>query len=211
MKKVLFAVFLFFVSLFFGCATINPAPGYVDVTLNKSFAFNYQRIDSFTAYAYQADDKTVEKYLSFAIDIGPSFECKGNVYPAYRVPKGKMVLVQDWSFDSGPVVSQNTTIGGTIGRITANSRFIYGIMCGIYAGQEKGWNPGTPIRYLPGEWIAVCLQQWGEKVDTRARATFKFVEVPASAGPYKIEIYNFHAGQKRTRIFDGIEKSELWP
>lgn len=210
MKKFLLLVFILAATFFAGCVKVTEGPGYVDMKLGSHYEFNYKKIDSFTAYAYQVDENTVEKEVSFAVAVGPSYDRRGNVYPVYRVPEGKMIWVSDWSFNSGPVVSDKLTIGGCIGRITKDSRFIYVLMSGVYAGDMKVWSPAKPIRYLPGEWIAVCFHVWGELTDTRARATFRFIEVPADKGPYKIETFNFGAGKKKDKPFQGIKPSDLW-
>ena len=51
--------------------------------------------------------------------------------------------------------------------------------CAVFSGEMQPWTLPRPVRYLPGQWIAVCFHHTGEAVDTQVRATFRLVEVPA--------------------------------
>ena len=89
--------------------------------LNDNYLFNYKSIRSFTSYECEVDDNTVEKEISFHVALGPSIERKGDVFPVYQVPDGKMVWLSDWSFNSGGPVNPAVSVGGSLGRITQKS------------------------------------------------------------------------------------------
>ena len=73
--------------------------------------FNYGRIRSYTAYACQVDANTVEREISFHVHLSCQHakghprdlddERRGDVYPVFQVPSGRMIWLSDWSFNAG--------------------------------------------------------------------------------------------------------------
>jgi len=169
--------------------------------LKENFLFNYRSIRSFTSYTCQVDKTTVEKEISFSVEIGPSTERKGDVFPVYEVPEGSMAWLSDWSFNSGGPLNRAVSVGGSLGRITRESKYIYVLNCSVSAGEMEIYSPARAIRYLPGEWIAVCFHHMGEPLDVAMRATFRFTEVPCPKNDFKTEV--FHWGAK--------DKGDLFP
>ena len=170
--------------------------------LSEDLLFNYRSIGTYDSYSCQVDDETTEKEVSFYVDLGPSFERRGDAFPVYQVPKDKMVLLSDWSFNIGPIVCPELSVGGSLGRITNSSVYTYVLNCAVFAGEMKIFSPSRSIRYLPSDWIAACFHQLGKQMDVRARATFRFIEVPAPKKPLKVETYGWEAKDKGD-IFKG--------
>ena len=50
------------------------------------FDFNYISIRSFTSYACEVGEGTLEKEISFHVAAGPSTERRGDGFPVYGVP-----------------------------------------------------------------------------------------------------------------------------
>ena len=65
--------------------------------LNDNLVFNYRSIRSCTRYACEGDTDTFEKEVSFHVAIGPSAERRGDDFPVYHVPDGKMLWLSDWT------------------------------------------------------------------------------------------------------------------
>jgi len=170
--------------------------------LSENLQFNYHSIRSFTSYTCEVDETTVEKEISFHVSLGPSTERRGDCFPVYEVPAGKMAWLSDWSFNSGGPLNRALSVGGSLGRITPDSKYIYVLNCSVSAGEMQIYSPARPIRYLPGEWLAVCLHHMGEPVDIPVRATFRLTEVPSPKGSFKTEVFNWSAGD-RDDIFPG--------
>jgi hypothetical protein len=164
--------------------------------LREDYLFNYRTIKSYTNYACTTPDGAVEREVSFHVDLGPSTERKGDVFPVYQVPTGKMACLSDWSFNGGWLLTRELAIGGSLGRITAQNDYIYVLNCAVYSGEMEVYSPSRPIRYLPGEWIAVCFHQIGKPLDIQMRATFRFTETPAPEKPFETKVFNWEAGRK---------------
>lgn len=144
--------------------------------LSDDFLFNYKSIRSFTSYSCTLDEQTAEKEISLHVDLGPSTERNGDVFPVYEIPEGKMASLSDWSFNGGWILSRELAIGGSLGRITPDNHYIYVLNCAVFSGEMEIYSPARPVRYLPGEWIAVCFHQIGKPMDIQMRATFRFTE-----------------------------------
>jgi len=172
--------------------------------LPENLLFNYRSIRSFTGYACEVDENTVEKEISFHVIIGPSVERRGDVFPVYQVPEGKMVWLSDWSFNTGGPLHRETSIGGSLGRITTDGRYVYVLNCAVDMGEMEIFSPSRPIRYIAGEWIAVCLHHHGAPHDVPARATFRFTEVTAPKREFRTEYFSWGA-RNAEELFPG------WP
>ncbi len=168
--------------------------------LNENQQFNYHTIRSFTSYDCKVDDDTVEKEISFHVMLGPNTERKQNTFPFYRVPDGKMVWLSDWSFNSGSEICPELIVGGSLGRITGEGRYIYVLNCAVHAGEMKIFSPARSIRYLADEWMAVCFHHIGVSLDIGVRATFRFTEVAGPDTPYETETFNWQAREKDERF-----------
>ena len=164
--------------------------------LNENLTFNYRSIRSFTSYACEVDETTVEKEVSFHVNLGPSTERRGDCFPVYEVPMGKMVWLSDWSFNSGGPLNQALSVGGSLGRITPNSQYIFVLNCSVSAGEMQIYSPARPIRYLAGEWLAVCFHHMGEPLDIAVRATFRFTEVASPKDTFTTRVFNWWAKGK---------------
>lgn len=172
--------------------------------LNESLEFNYRSIRSFTSYSCEVDETTVENEISFHVSLGPSTERRGDCFPVYEVPEGKMVWLSDWSFNSGGPLNEAVSVGGSLGRITRESHYVYVLNCSVLAGEMEIYSPARPIRYLPGEWIAVCFHHMGEPLDLAVRATFRFTEVPSPRPTFRTEVFSWWAKDDAER-FPGQE------
>ncbi|MDA1280693.1 MAG: hypothetical protein O3B95_11780, partial [Chloroflexi bacterium] len=134
--------------------------------------------------------------------LGPSRERRGDSFPVYEVPHGKMVWLSDWSFNSGGPLDHSVSAGGSLGRITTESAYIYVLNCSVSGGEMEIYSPSRPIRYLPGEWIATCFHHMGDAVDLLVRATFRFIEVPSPRDTFKTTVFNWWAKDK-SDLFPG--------
>jgi hypothetical protein len=161
--------------------TQAPPPADDGGNLSEALRFNYHTIRSFTSYAVQVDEETLEREISFHIDLGPHTERKGDSFPVWRVPAGRMAWLSDWSFNGGHLVTRELSLGGSLGRITTEGHYIFVLNAAVYSGEMAVYSPARPIRYLPGEWLAVCWHHMGIPLDVQVRATFRLVEVPAPA------------------------------
>ena len=168
--------------------------------LNEGLFFNYRSIRSFTTYACEVDEDTVEREISFSVIVGPSVERKGDVFPVYRVPPGKMIWLSDWSFNTGGPLNRETSIGGSLGRITADGRYVYVLNCAVDMGEMEIFSPSRSIRYITGEWFAVCFHHHGAPNDVSCRATFRFTEVTASTAELRTEYFNWGARDRDDRF-----------
>jgi len=162
--------------------------------LNDDFLFNYRSIRSYTSYACEVDADTTEREASFHVALGPSTERRGDVFPVYEIPADRMAWVSDWSFNSGGPLNTALAIGGSLGRITRESQYVFVLNCSVSAGEMKIFSPARAIRYLPGEWISVCFHHMGAPLDTVIRATFRFVETPAPESPLPTRYFDWWAG-----------------
>ena len=162
--------------------------------LSDNLLFNYRSIRSYTCYACEVDEDTVEKEVSFHVDLGPSTERKGDCFPVCEVPDGKMLWLSDWSFNTGGPLNRALSVGGSLGRITPDSRYIYVLNCSVSAGEMRIFSPARPVRYVPGEWIAVCFHHMGAQLDLPVRATFRFTEVPSPKDAFKTTVFQWGTG-----------------
>lgn len=170
--------------------------------LNNNLSFNYRLIRSFTEYRCEVDADTVEKEISFHVAHGPSIARKGDVFPVYEIPAGKMIWLSDWSFNTGGPLDIATSIGGSLGRVTQDLQYSYVLNCAVSAGEMKIYSPARPVRYIAGEWLAVCFHHHGAPIDLNVRATFRFSEVPAPIVPFKTELYEWQAKDQQ-ELFQG--------
>lgn len=168
--------------------------------LNEYQEFNYHTIRSFTTYACQVDDDTVEKEISFHVMLGPHTERKQDTFPVYRIPEGKMVWLSDWSFNAGHVRCPELCVGGSLGRICGEGRYIYVLNCAVEAGEMEIFSPARPIRYLADEWLAVCFHHMGVPMDLGVRATFRFTEVTGPDKPFETETFNWQGRTESERF-----------
>ena len=170
--------------------------------LTDNLEFNYRSIRSFTKYTCEVDETILEKEISFHVAIGPSTERRGDPFPVYKVPDGKMVWLSDWSFNSGGPLNRSVSIGGSLGRITSGLEYIYVLNCSVSAGEMEIYSPARPIRYLSGEWLAVCFHHMGAPLDLLVRATFRFTEIPSPKDSFETEVFNWSAKDKQD-LFPG--------
>ncbi len=168
--------------------------------LDENLLFNFRAIRSYRIYECMVDDNTVEKEISFHVDLGPSTERRGDAVPVYEVPQGKMVWLSDWSFNGGGVLTRQISLGGSLGRITRDSGYVYVLNAAVYSGEMQIYSPARAIRYLPGEWIAVCFHHMGIALDVRPRATFRFTEVTAPDGELKTRTGGWSAQNSEDRF-----------
>lgn len=164
--------------------------------LNENLEFNHKSIRSFTEYACHVNDDTLEKEISFHVIVGPSTQRRGDSFPVYQIPESRMAWLSDWSLNSGGPLNPVVSVGGSLGRITTNSQYTYVLNCSVSGGEMKVFSPARPVRYLPGEWIAVCLHHMGEAVDLLVRATFRFTEIPSPKNALKTGVLDWCAKDK---------------
>lgn len=169
--------------------------------------FNYHSIRSYTSYSCVVQEGTVEKEISFHVDLGPSTERRGDVFPVYEVPDDKMVWLSDWSLNSGGPLNRAVSVGGSLGRVARDSTYIYVLNCSVSAGEMEIYSPARPIRYLGGEWLAVCLHHMGKPLDLQVRATFRLTEV-TSPGALKTETFNWWAKDKNDLFLGQTQQTD---
>ena len=146
--------------------------------LSADLTFNLNSIKSYSFYSCELPDGCIEQELSFCVPLGPGTERRGDVFPFYRVPENKVIELTDWSFNTGGPENKKTSVGGSIGRIYSGTDYMILLNCAVHAGQMTLFSPARPIRYVPGEWMALCFHHMGDPNDVRARATFRFIESP---------------------------------
>ena len=168
--------------------------------LSENLQFNYHSIRSFTSYTCKVDDRTLEKEISFHVNLGPSTERKDDSFPVYRIPDGKMIWLSDWSFNAGAEICRELVVGGSLGRITRDGHYIYVLNCSVYAGEMEIYSPARPIRYLADEWLVVCFHHMGVGLDLGVRATFRFTEVSGPDKPFETEVFRWGAKDKDDRF-----------
>jgi hypothetical protein len=135
----------------------------------------------------------VEREISFHVDLGPGTERRGDSFPVWQVPPGRMAWLSDWSFNGGDVVTRELSLGGSLGRITTEGQYIFVLNAAVFSGEMTVYSPARPIRYLPGEWLAVCWHHMGAPLDVKVRATFRLVEVPAPEEPMETSVFSWWA------------------
>jgi hypothetical protein len=111
-----------------------------------------------------------------------------------------MLWLSDWSFNAGGPVNPRVSVGGSLGRITRDSRYGYVLNCSVSAGEMEIFSPARPVRYLPGEWIAVCFHHMGDPLDLLVRATFRFTEVPSPENALRTEFFHWDAAGRDERF-----------
>lgn len=172
--------------------------------LSEDLEFNLRSIRSYTLYECVVNEQMVEKEVSFHVDIGPHTERKGDSYPVYQVPEGKMAWLSDWSFNGGWLPTKQLSIGGSLGRISREGHYVYVLNAAVFSGEMEVYSPSRPIRYLPGEWIAVCFHHMGLPLDVQVRATFRFVEVPAPEAEMVTRVVNWVARRPEEHFDPGV-------
>ncbi len=175
--------------------------------LSDGLLSNFRSIRSFTSYRCEVNPGTVEREISFHVDLGPATERHGDVFPVYQIPEGRQAWLGDWSFNGGGKLSRELSVGGSLGRIVDESHYVYVLNCAVYAGEMKIFSPARAIRYCPGEWIAVCFHHMGAALDIQVRATFRFLEVPAPAEAPIIALQNWAAASTHDG-FPGLPRLE---
>ena len=103
----------------------------------------------------------------------------------------RMVWLSDWSFNSGGPLNRAVSGGGSLGRVTVDGHYVYVLNCSVSAGEMEIYSPARAVRYLPGEWIAVCFHHMGEPLDLLVRATFRLTEVPGPNDPLKTRVFQW--------------------
>jgi hypothetical protein len=98
--------------------------------------------------------------------------------------------------NGGWILTRELAIGGSLGRITPQNDYIYVLNCAVFSGEMQVYSPSSPVRFLPGEWIAVCFHQIGKPLNIQMRATFRFTEVPAPEKPLATKVFNWEAKGK---------------
>ena len=159
--------------------------------LSADHLYNHRTIRSFTSYACDLGDGTVERELSFHVDLGPATERRGDVFPVWETPPGRMSLLSDWSFNGGHVLTRQVVIGGSLGRLAAEGHYSYVLNCTVFSGEMQPWTLTRPVRYLPAQWLAVCFHHTGLPLDLSIRATFRLVEVPAPEEAFQVETWEW--------------------
>jgi len=168
--------------------------------LSEGLLFNLRSIRSYTMYECLVDENSLEKEVSFHVNLGPSTERRGDSFPVYEVPSDKMVWLSDWSFNGGWLPTQQLSLGGSLGRITTSGQYVYVLNCAVYSAEMQIYSPARPIRYLPGEWIAVCFHHMGLPLDIQMRATFRFTEVPAPERRIETRVFEWAAKSSEERF-----------
>ena len=148
--------------------------------LSKQFQSSRRLIEGYTIYECLTEEGDVEKELSFGVRLTKDSDRETDNFPAYCVPENKMVWLSDWS--SNVTAAQyhfvdHSGAGGSLGRVTRNGEYVFVLNCAVRTGEMKIFSPSRPIRYLSGEWIAVCFHHLGYPVDLACRATLRFTEV----------------------------------
>ena len=85
-------------------------------------------------------------------------------------------------------------IGGSLGRILPQGGYVYVLNCAVRGGEMEIYSPARPIRYLAGEWIALCFHHIsGEPLNLQMRATLRCSEVDALSPSLKTHFHQWAA------------------
>ena len=169
---------------FHGSAAVKADTHYSPVDdvrgLNEYNAFNRKQIQSYTSYESVVNPELTEREISFHVSIDDKIPRQGDIFPVYRIPAGKMAWLSDWSLNiSAKRGLTGKGAGGSLGRITAEGRYVYVLNCAAGTNEMQVYSPSQPVRYLPEQWMAICFHQLSSEGPLACRATFRFTEVPA--------------------------------
>ena len=204
--------------LFWACVLLVPggcaASPYSNPTgaHSKPIDFpNRDLIEHYTIYECLLENGDVEKELSFGVTITEKIEREGDNFPVYRVPENKMVWLSDWSFNVTAHhhhYVDHSGAGGSLGRITNSGEYVFVLNCAVRSGDMTIFSPARPIRYLPGETIAVCFHHLGKKTaDLACRATMRFMEVDAPAERLKTRFGDWSAHKSDQGLDDWLDQT----
>ena len=148
--------------------------------LTEELKFNQKLINDISIYRYPLMEQKgdgVELTWCVVIEDG-KIERKGDNYPVYEVPSGRIVLLDECVWCPA-WASKETVVGGSIGRITINGK--YHIILNVAACSLETFylSMRRPIPYFSEEWIAACPHLLGKKERVAFRMTMRFRELPA--------------------------------
>ena len=147
--------------------------------LTKELAFNQGLINEISIYRYplmEQEGEGVDLTWCVAID-NDKIERKGDNYPIYEVPSGRIVLLDECVWFPG-WASQETIVNGSIGRVTTTGQYHITLNASARGQETFHLSMRRPISYFRGEWIAACPHLLGKKERTAFRMTMRFRELP---------------------------------
>ncbi|HUT74896.1 MAG TPA: hypothetical protein VM221_08720 [Armatimonadota bacterium] len=149
--------------------------------LTPDLEFNRSLTRDLTLYRYPLLDEEGEGVdLTWYAEVSVHLPRRGDTYPVYEVPAGKVVLLDEFVFWCH--AAPHAICGGSIGRVTLDGGYQITINAAAAGGEANHYVPARPIVYFPGEWIAVCPHHLGELSDVPFRLTARFREKPAPPG-----------------------------
>jgi hypothetical protein len=147
--------------------------------LNEDIEFNRKLITDWMLYRYRLLDQEGEGIdLTWCVVIdNEQIERKGDNYPVYEVPEGKMVLLDEFVWCPA-WASPETVVGGSVGRVTLDGRYHITINAGCRSMEVLHVPLKRPIPYFAGEWIGACPHLIGKAERSAFRMTMRFREIP---------------------------------
>ena len=148
--------------------------------LSANLEFNRKLIGEICLYRYPLMEQEGDGVdLTWCVIIDDNkIERKGDDYPIYEVPSGKIVLLDEFVWC--PVsTSVETFVGGSVGRITTEGQYHITLNVVSRSLETPHMSLRRPIPYFSGEWIAACPHLLGKKERSAFRMTMRFRELLA--------------------------------
>jgi hypothetical protein len=157
--------------------------------LTPDLEFNQKLVVHSTVYRYQLWEQPGDGIdMTWCIILDDEkIPRKGDNFPVYEVPPGKLVLLDEFVFCPA-WASSKTIIAGSIGRISCSGQYHITLNAGAHSCEINHVSLWRPIAYFGGEWIGVCPHLLGKRERAAFRMTLRFREVPLpkDAAPGKI-------------------------
>ena len=147
--------------------------------LNEDLKFNQKLITDWVLYRYPLFDQEGDGIdLTWCVIIdNERIERRGDSYPVYEVPEGKMALLDEFVWCPA-WASEETVVGGSVGRVTLEGQYHITINAAAHSMQTFHLSLRRPIPYFAGEWIGACPHLIGKAERSAFRMTMRFREVP---------------------------------
>jgi len=152
--------------------------------LGEALAFNQKLVKDARVYRYplwDAEGDGVDLTWHVPID-NENIPRRGDCYPVYEVPAGKLVLLDHFVWWPSGECSTDTIAGGSLGRVTLDGGYHITLNAAARCQHAQHVSLARPVPYFAGEWIGVCPHLLGQAEPCAFRITIRFREVPAPAG-----------------------------
>jgi hypothetical protein len=152
--------------------------------LSESLAFNRKLVKDAVLYRYplwDADGDGVDMTCYVEID-NEKIPRRGDCYPVYEVPEGKLVLLDQFAWWPSGEASTETIAGGSIGRVTLEGGYHITLNAAARSLHTQHVTLARPVPYFAGEWIGMCPHLEGRLEPCAFRITLRFRECPTPPG-----------------------------